>query len=219
MANTTPKKVPVTLPEGRVINHSLFARAVYKDTRGNEGEPTYKIELAFDVADLVGQGKFEDAVLAAAIAEWGDSKEVEDAVLDGAIKWYKSGDAMAADRVAREKPGDAYAGKVVIRAHTKYSRFGQDGPGGIAVFDEEVKQVEPVNGEAVVYRGSYGIAAVSLNCYIDSKTKERCVGYYLQAFQKTRDGEKLASAADYSILFKPVGRTEGAPATRRSRRG
>lgn len=216
---TEVHKRRLTLPQGRVINHSLFQRDIYKDERGNEADPTYKIELAFDPDDLLGEGKFEDKIIDVAIAEWGDTQEVEDAVINGDIVWYKNGDEMAAERKARGKPGDAYEGKLVIRAHTKYNKWGQDAAGGIAVFDEAVEPVEPANGEAIVYRGSFGIAGVTLNPYVDSKTKKRCVSFYLQAFQKTADGEKLATGGDNSDLFKPVGRTEGAAPARRSRRG
>ena len=48
MADNEVKKQRHTLPQGRVINHSLFQRDIYKDERGNEADPTYKIELAFD---------------------------------------------------------------------------------------------------------------------------------------------------------------------------
>jgi Enterobacter phage Enc34, ssDNA-binding protein len=219
MADKETKKERFALPEGRLINHSLFVADIYKDERGNEAEPSYKIEVAFDPGELLGEGKFEDNIINAACAEWGDSAETD--VLEGRIKWYKDGNEMAADRKAKGKPGDAYEGKLVIRAHTKYSKFGNEGPGGIAVYDEEVNPVEPVNGDAVVFRGYYGVVAVSLNPYIDSKTKQKCVGYYLQAFQKTRGTEedKLSGTADHSDLFKPVGRAEGAGVSRRSRRG
>ena len=210
------EKKRLTLPEGLIVNQSFFQKDTYDEGGKNEGVPSYKFEVAIDEADLVGEGKFEDEIIECACAEWGDDAEQD--VIDGKIKWFKDGDAIAADRKSRGKAHDAYEGKAVIRGHTIYNLYGEDAPGGIAVYDAEVNKIEPVNGGAEIYRGVFGVLGVTLNPYIDSKTKEKCISYYLVAFQKTQDGERL-SGGDNSDLFKKVGRTEGEGSKRRSRKG
>ena len=210
------EKKRLTLPEGLIVNQSFFQKDIYDEGGKNEGVASYKFEVAINPKDLVGEGKLEDEIIDCACAEWGDSAEEE--VINGGIKWYKEGDAIAADRKARGKAHDAYEGKLVIRGHTIYNLYGEDAPGGIAVYDAEVNKIEPVNGGAEIYRGVFGVLGVTLNPYIDSQTKEKKISYYLVAFQKTQDGERL-SGGDNSDLFKPVGRAEGEGSKRRSRKG
>lgn len=209
-------------PKGRLIYGNMFEKDVYTDPKGREGKPSYKIEMAFDSADVLGEGTpenptLEDLVLQAATAEWGNTQEIIDAVLADQIENpLMNGDKLKAKREAKGKPGDAYAGKIIIRAHTVYNADGQDAPGGIYVCDEEAKRVEPANRSAI-YNGCYGIAHITFSPWtIDER---RGITLYLGGFQKVADGERLASV-DKSTLFKPVGRPAGAaPAGRRTARG
>lgn len=210
------------LPEGRVINSSLFARDIYKDAvTGKEGFPSYKIELAFDPDDVEGEGTIEDHLIDAAIEAWGDG--AEDDFLDGKIRSpLLDGDKLAARREKNGKPGDAYKGKKVIRAHTKFNKHGEDGPGGIQVWDETVEEITPAQQEQI-YAGCFGIAAVTIGTYMDKDRDGEEVPslmFYLSAFQKTKEGERLVTPKDTSSLFKPVGRTKGeGTSKRRSRKG
>lgn len=206
------------LPEGRLINHALFEKDVYVNPRGKEGKPLYKVEIALEPDSVTGQDTFEDALINAACDEWGDT--AEDLFLDGTIKTcFKSGDKMAAAREAGGKGGDAYKGKLVLRANTQYNKHGQDAPGGIAVFAPDKSDISIANAQEI-YPGCYVQIAVSINPYIDDDGDKR-LSCYLCAVQKTRDGEKLITQRDLSTLFKPVGRTAGAAAEggRRSRKG
>jgi hypothetical protein len=213
-----PAKI-IMLPEGRLINSSLFERDAFTSANGVEGKPTYKIELAFDPADVTGEGKIEDDLANFAADEWGDT--FFDLFLEGkkVHSPLKDGDEMAEARAERGKDGDAYKGKIVIRANTSFNQFGQDGPGGVAVFDGEAKPIGVAN-QTAVYPGCFGIAAVTIAAYVDNVGK-KALKFYLSAFQKTRDGEKLVQGRDHSTLFKPVGKPSGeaSGATGRRKRG
>ena len=202
--------VRVATPEGRLINHSFFALDIFDAGGKREGKPSYKFEQAFEEDDMIGEDRFEDRVLAACILKWGE--DIKDDFLDGGVRWYWDGDELAQKREKNGKPGDAYAGKIVLRGHTIYNKHGEPGePGGIHVYDEDVEPVDAVNQDKI-YRGCYGIVGVQINPYEDDEGRKR-VSYYLVAFQKTKDGERLATGSDGSDLFKPVGRQE-----KRSRR-
>jgi len=180
------------LPVGRVINHSLFRKEQFNE----KATPSYKIELAFDKGEL---DDFYNQCLDYANETWGAGSE------DSVIIPIKDGDEMAAKRKKDGKPGDAYAGKDVIRANTIYNKDGDDGDGGIQVLNVDVSPIGPANASEI-YLGCLGIAAVTFGNYQDQATGNNAITLYLAAFQKTADGDRLVTAKDYSGLFKPVGR-------------
>ena len=195
MAKKVEKKTSVQqrlLPVGRVINHSLFRKEQFNE----KATPSYKIELAFDKGEL---DDFYNQCLDYANETWGAGSE------DAVIIPIKDGDEMAAKRKKDGKPGDAYAGKDVIRANTIYNKDGDDGDGGIQVLNVDVSPIGPANASEI-YLGCLGIAAVTFGNYQDQATGNNAITLYLAAFQKTADGERLVTAKDYSGLFKPVGR-------------
>jgi len=195
MAKRVEKKTSVQqrlLPVGRVINHSLFRKEQFNE----KATPSYKIELAFDKGEL---DDFHNQCLDYANETWGAGSE------DAVIIPIKDGDEMAAKRKKDGKPGDAYAGKDVIRANTIYNKEGDDGDGGIQVLNVDVSPIGPANASEI-YLGCLGIAAVTFGNYQDQATGNNAITLYLAAFQKTADGERLVTAKDYSGLFKPVGR-------------
>ena len=201
--------IQVMLPEGRVINESLFEMDVYTDEKTEkEGTPKYKVELAFDPKDVTGEGTVEDDLIEAACLEWGDPAEQE--FLDGKIKSpFLVGDKLAARREAKGKEGDAYKGKLVVRADTIFNLNGQKGaPGGIQVLDENVKPIGMLQ-RAAIYSGMFGQALVTISCYTktnDDGDEVKAMKFYLTAFQKTKDGDKLGGSSDHSSAFKPVGK-------------
>lgn len=199
------------LPEGRLINQSLFVL----DQFDPSSKPKYNVELAFKPEDL---DSIEDKLAAAAEEFWGAGAKED--YWDGKIRSpILPGDEMAARRDAEGKPGDAYKGKLVIRAHTQFNKHGAEGPGGIQVFGPNIQPIEAVeSGE--IYLGLYGVARVSIGKYKENATGRDALMFYLCAFQKTRDGEPLVSAADHSQAFKPVGRDQdGGTGGRRRRAG
>ena len=208
---TERKEVETILtPEGRLINESLFE----KDQFDEKATPAYRLEMAFEPDDLQS---IEAALALAAGEKWGSG--AEDEYYDGKIiDPVIEGDELARRREEKGKAGDAYAGKMVIRAHTIFNLHGQDAPGGVAVFNHDVGEIGPANRQEV-YQGCYGQAALVIGTYIDSKTQGRALMFYLQAFQKTRDGDRLVTQRDYTKVFKAVGREEGAGKTRRKSRG
>jgi len=208
----TEKNEKFALPEGRLINNSLFSKDTYKDAKGREATPSYKVEVAFapdDLADL------EARLAAASLAEWGAGADQE--YFDGKIKDpIKDGTEMAEKRRANDKDGDAYDSKLVIRAGTIYNGQGIDAPGGVQVFDPANEPIDFLTQEGI-YNGCWGRVGVQIGTYdIDG----RGLNLYLCGFQKTRDDERLSSGNDASELFKPVGRDqEGGTGGRRRRAG
>ena len=202
------EKIEVVTPEGRLIHENLWE----KDKFNEEAVPSYKIEMAFDNLDEV-----EDALKRVALQKWGsgaDQDYLDNKIIDPLI----DGNVLLERREKKGKSGDAYKDKLVIRAHTIYNRDGAEASGGICVYAPDVSIVEPVD-RAKIYPGCYGCAKLSIGIYVDPKTQQNALMFYLQAFQMTRDGERLIAAADHSKAFKPVGRTEGESGGRRKARG
>lgn len=186
------------LPEGRVINESLFV----KDQFNDKAVPSYKIEIAVD-EDSQEIEDLENKMMDYADDLWGDGAGDDESLVLPLI----SGNKLAKRREKKKKDGSAYKGMTVLRAKTIYNLEGFDGPGGVAVYDEEVEAIEPTN-RSEVYRGCIGIAGVVMDGYINDDG-EYAITLYLNSFQKTGAGEKLVSSADRSTLFKPRARSEG----------
>lgn len=213
------------LPEARVINASLFERDAYQGPTGAPGKAMYKIELAFDPKDI-GEGSDIENLLADAVEDrWGaDAAEAWLNLDDSGAFHYATpiidGNVLAEGREAKGKEGDAYKGKLVIRTNTSFNKDGQEGPGGINVYGPDCSAIDATR-QSEVYSGCYGIAAVTISTYETQPQRRgdkvtRGVKFYLVAFQKTRDGDKLAKSQDRSSLFKPVaGAPAGAPGRRR----
>jgi len=209
----------VSLPEGRVINESLLEKDIYTDERGREATPSYKIELTYldEVLDEV-----YDLVLDTAEAKWGSEAIAKDDAGNDVLASHirspiRNGDEMAADREQRGKDGSAYAGMSVIRADTIFNFNGQDAPGGVQVWDEAMKKITAANRE-LIYRGVYGYVAVVASAYPGIGGGQDGVKFYLNGFQRTKDGEPIATGSDTSRLFKPVGRAEGEGTRKRTRK-
>lgn len=214
MAKAPEKKVTEVflMPEGRLINSSLFVRDIYKDAEsGADGKPMYKTETTYDVDQIEGIGTIEDKVIDYACEKWGD--RAEELYLKGKIlpPWI-DGEDVAERREDKGKVGDAYKGKLVLRASSLFNKDGDEEAGGQAVYDENNEEILMVNSKAI-YSGCYGIVAVSLRAYVSAAGQKR-VKMFLQGFQKTADGERFSTPKDHSNLFKPVGKA----ATGRKRR-
>jgi hypothetical protein len=221
---TTPKKEAAKvymLPEGRLINSSLFERDAYQGATGAPGKPMYKIELRFDPAQVTGPGEIDPATgqpkgtiednLADELAKrFGDAAAdawLNDAARTGLyINPLLIGDRLAANREAKGKAGDAYKGGIVIRASSGFNKDGVEGPGGLSVYGPDTSPITALE-QTLIYPGCFGIAAVTISAYgpTDGSRGDKGVKFYLKAFQKTKDGPKLVTGADHSSLFKPVG--------------
>jgi len=200
------KKEVIMLPEGRLINHSLFERDQYDENSA----PVYNVEIAFDKGVL---DDINNKMLDFAVEKWGAA--VEDTV----VLPIKDGNAMKAKREAKGKAGDAYEDKDVIRASTQFNRHGERGPGGISIYGMDGESEIGIANQSEIYQGCNVIAAVTFDGYTESKTDLPAITVYLTAVQKTGDGERLVSQADHSKLFKPVGRKPAAEGgSTRSRR-
>lgn len=196
------------LPVGTVINSSLFEKEQYDET----AKAAYKIEIAFErgALDFV-----VDMLMDAADAEWGKGAGEDENLI-----WpILDGDKLAEKREKKGKNGDAYKGKDVIRANTIYNLHGQDAPGGITIYHPDLSQMDMVTDRAEIYGGVQGSAGVTIGTYHDDRFDRNGMKFYLAAFQKTGDGERIGGNSDHSTLFNAVGRTEGAASGRRSRKG
>lgn len=200
MAEESQSSDAFTLPEARLINHALFVKDAFKSERGEPGKPRYKVEVAFPKDDESLYDDIEERLLDFAVDQWGDGADEDDDLVIPIL----DGDKLAKKREKRGKEGDAYKGMWVIRSDTAFNKDGQDAPGGIAVFDEEAEEIDPAR-QGEVYRGCYGIAAVTIGSY-ESNDGANALKLYLVAFQKTKDGDKLQGSMDRSSLFKPTGR-------------
>lgn len=204
--------IEIATPEGRLINGHLFVKSAYTDPRTQKpGTPYYTLEMAFDPKDIYNS-KDPDAlesIVAAAIEEkWGE--QVWD---DYDVRMpFLEGDDLKKRRERKGKEGEAYGGKTVIRAKTIYNKDGEDDVGGIEVYDEAVQPIAAAQ-KGQIYNGCMGIAVLSINLYEDNAGNP-AAGFYLKAFQKTGDGERLRSHSDRSGMFKPIKTTGKRPARR-----
>ena len=194
----------VTLPEGRLINSSLFV----KDQFDEKSTPSYKCEMAYDMDD---EDTILDYIFDVAIEEFGEAIEDDDDFICPLL----SGDKMAKKREKKGKDGDAYKGKLVLRAKTNFNFDGADAAGGIQVYDEEVELIE-IGGSKAIYSGCYGKMAVEFKTYEDRDGNPAATAY-LTSFQKTADGERLVTSSDHSSLFDKV--ADGKKRSKRKTRG
>lgn len=194
------KKEAVRLlsPVGRLINNSLFEKDVYKDERGKEAaEPSYKVELAFD--DTGEFKAFEDQIVAVATAEWGDG--AADQYFEGVIRApIQDGNDLAKKREAKGKKGDAYAGKLVLRASSIFNREGNNAAGGVNVCGPDAKALDFAE-RGRVYNGCYGKVSVTVQPYLIDGRKG--IKLYLNGFQLVKDGDRIRGI-DLSNMFSPM---------------
>ena len=206
----------------RVINQHFFVKNAFKSEKSEkEGTPRYRGEFAFP-QNSEEHGAFIDAMADAVIAKYGENIFLS--VIDEPMKGKDEvrcpildGDDLARKREKKQKKGDAYKGQFVFRSDTAFNYEGQDAVGGITVYDEDVKRISMMD-KGKVYNGCIGTVKVELGFYEDNEGNPACK-FYLKAFQKTGDGEKLASEQDHSSSFKAVGRAAPAEGGRRARRG
>ncbi len=185
-------------PVGRLINNSLFEKDVYTDERGREADASYKVEIAFDDGTLEA---FEDAIVAEAIAFFGADaeKDYDEGRMRSPILF---GDDLAKARADRGKSGEAYEGKLVIRAKTIFNRDGVDAPGGVYVCGPNAEELDFADRRQV-YNGCYGQASLSVNPYNGIAGGQPGIGFYLNGFQLVKEGDRLRSN-DPSSLFSPM---------------
>lgn len=222
------------LPEGRAINAHLFTRHAFSDpARGiTDDKPKYSVEMVFPKPESGSEDilmPFEDFLWDVMVASRGE-EEVKQYNAEKWIAWpIKDGDKKTARRAAAGKNGDAYAGMSIVSASNMYNRFGQPADGGIPVYDENAEAIHVEAGAnamslaaaaAKVWPGMMGIAAVKAKVYMgtgDSGDPKLTCALYLEAFQKTGDGERLVAEADHSNLFQAVRQGGGARRERPSR--
>ena len=235
-------RTPFALPEGRGINLHLFVRQVYKDPRtGQEGNPNYSVEMAYPKP---GEGETDildplEAYCMDVLREQFGGEKVNQYLENGWVRIpIKDGDKKAARREANGKAGDAYKGMWIISSSTQFNWQGNADAGGIDVFDHDVNMVNAngnvievdENGQRIIterksvapYNGCMGIIAVKGKGYegtSDGGDPYIGVVLYLEAFQMTGPGERLASAPNRAGLFQKRPNSGGATGGGRTARG
>lgn len=231
MSSTVKERAEVVMieAEGRGINLSLFERDAFQSPNGGApGKPMYKAEVAYDPKEIE---PFEDRLATEMDKVFGKVNVgtasapvmmmAGDALLEGRpgfISPLLNGDDLHAARLAKGKEGDAYKGKLVLRAHTAFNRDGVDGPGGAKVYGPDAVQLD-ATASSTVYNGCFGKLAVTLKTYTDYPRRgDKGVTAYLHAFQKVRDGDPLKAVS--ASPFAPVAPVAGAgDGVRRRRAG
>ena len=221
MADNTP----FALPEGRGINLHLFVRQVYKDPRtGQEGNPSYSAEMAYP-KPAEGETDILDGLetyCTGVLSEQFGGEKVSQYLENGWVRIpIKDGDKKAARREANGKPGDAYKNMWIVSSSTQFNKNGDADAGGIDVFDANVEPIEAVN-KAQVYNGCMGVIAVKGKGYEGTSPEGdpfMGVALYLEAFQMTGEGERLASAPNRAGLFQKRPNQGGATGGGRTARG
>ncbi len=207
------EQIKVTTPEGRVIHANVFKRDKFDDA----AEPFYNIEMAFSPSDLSGDDNdFENALFDFMCDNWEDG---EAAFNDGNFRDPRlDGDKLQKKREAKGKDGEAYAGKLILRAKTKFNKDGDDAEGGLAVHNPDTTLMS-FDDSREIYGGMFGHIAVTFYGWEqdlpDGETRH-AVSLYLVALQKTREGERLATQQDTASNFSAVAEKGG---TRRRRAG
>lgn len=196
MANEDTTKQHL-LPEGRVINHSVFKLDKYDE----KAAPRYTVEMAYEEGVL---DDFWNACLDAADAKWGEGAGEDDSL----IIPFLTGNSLKDKREAKGKSGDAYADMTVIRASTQFNKDGiQGADGGIQVFAPDTSEIGIAN-QGEFYQGCMAKVALTIGTYTsegrNGEADRNALTFYLSAVQKTGDGEKLVASVDKSNLFKPV---------------
>jgi len=203
----------VMTPVGRVINHSLFVKDLFDDGKKKADKAYYKLELAFEPEDVQ---ELEDAMLDFAVEKWGEGADEDDDLYLPLM----DGDKLAKKRERKDKDGDAYKGKIVLRMKTEFNKEGENDGGGVSVFDEDTEPVTAMN-KGDIYPGCYGQAAIAFAGYdkdTDDGDQVNAITVYLVAFQKHRDGDKLVQSSDKSQLFKKVGKKDKKEGGRKRRK-
>ena len=182
-----------TLPEGRVINQSLFS----KDKFNAAAKAKYNVEIAYPKGTL---DAFNNFLLDIANEVWGEgSDEDENLVLP-----IKDGDEMAARKAENGKQGEACEGMDVIRASTTFNYNGDDAEGGVKILDLDAKTLISPLEQDKVYRGCMMRAAVTIGTYAQNVTGFHAMNLYLKAVQKTGEGDRLGGDGDEDLGFEPV---------------
>lgn len=211
------KKV-IHTPIGRVINHSVFEMDKFND----KANASYKIELAFD--DNEELDDLYKEMYDFAVATWGAGADAEDAPL---VIPLKDGNKMADKREKDGKNGDAYKGKIVLRANTIYNQHGENAPGGLKIVNENSDGYLEFSEHDKFYRGCEARIALTLKAYMHKykvrdgeEIEEPAITCYISAVQYCGPGERLAGERDDTKLFAPVGRDqEGGSGGRKRRAG
>lgn len=190
--------VRMMTPVGRLINNSLYEKDIYVDERGREADPSYKVELAFDPEQIE---ELENAIVTSAVDFFGAQAEAD--YDDGKLRSpIIEGDVLAAERAKKGKSGEAYEGKVVIRAKTIFNRDGVDAAGGVYVCGSDAVELDFAE-HRLVYNGCYGQASVTINPYNGIAGGQPGISLYLNGFQYIKEGDRLRGS-DPSSLFSPM---------------
>lgn len=210
----------IRLPEGLVTFPNLFEKDAYTPQGGQPGKPQYKNEMVYewdDIEDVI------DELLDIADKEWpdilDDYDDIDAAYDDDALILPFIDGTKYAKKRRRDKPEgkfDHYEDMALVRPHTEFNLHGANAPGGIQVLNAKIKPIDPMQASEI-YPGCYGFMLVTPNCYM-TNDGDWGISFYLNAFQKSRDGERLFAQTDYSGAFDKLDTEEKGERRGRRRR-
>lgn len=175
-------------PEFRVFFPELLAPRAFKDLKtGRLGEPKYSVTMAFDpsvIADLTRTAGV------AARAKFGNLPAAE-------IAWpLKRGDILADKAKAKNKNRESWRGLIILAA---------DSLKHVSVCDAKGQDIIDAKQ---LYSGCYGRAEINFFAYENGLNENKpSVKAYLNAFIKTRDGERIGGRDAKTVFAGIIGET------------
>lgn len=195
-----------TTPEFRANHVYVFEPRQPREGDSNK-EPQYGMEAIFPLGATLDAMK--KAAQAALDANFGEKMKNPEFVKTLRSPFRRQDDKIKIDEVTgKETLPDGYTkGGVFVRLKNR-TRFG--------VVSTKPDPANPakcafITDPADVYAGMYGVAVVRANAYPRKGKPDlgnRGVSFYIEAFQKTRDGEPISGRVKAEEAFEPIATEE-----------
>ena len=161
----------VVTPEFQMLFPNLFEPRRVKINGKETGDPKYGLSMLFD-PDAIGELK--EAAKAVALAKWPGRSLAE-------LKFpFADGDKLAAKQEANKRDGKFYAGKIVVKASSKYKPV---------TVDTHRKEIID---NSRLYSGAWGFAELNFVAYPGVGQNPDGVTAYVNFVMKSRDGDRIA---------------------------
>lgn len=188
MTETQPNIV--VTPEFQMLWPNLFEPRRVKIKGKETGEPKYGLSMLLDPTEV---GDLKTAAKAVALAKWPGRTLSE-------LKFpFADGDKQAAAQAELGRDGKFYAGKIVLKASSKFKPV---------VVDTHRKDIID---HSRLYSGAYGYAELNFVAYDGVGQNPDGVTAYVNFVMKSRDGDRIAGR-DAKGVFAGIQGAEAEPA-------
>ena len=188
MTETQPNIV--VTPEFQMLWPNLFEPRRVKIKGKETGEPKYGLSMLLDPTEI---GDLKAAAKMVALAKWPGRTLSE-------LKFpFSDGDKLEADQASKGRDGKFYAGKVVLKASSKFKPV---------VVDTHRKDIID---HSRLYSGAYGYAELNFVAYDGVGQNPDGVTAYVNFVMKSRDGDRIAGR-DAAGVFAGIQGSEAEPA-------